>query len=129
MVQSKLLGHLDMLLNFLNKDTNYFRYKTTGVWKSSLTFGAVEIIETSLLLARQPNRIADGLLSIKAKHIVRVMIGDEYVDKLNRIYISLDTVYRIIADISTDIRDQIIHEKKSSTLLIFSIHVDESTDV
>ncbi|KII61409.1 hypothetical protein RF11_12824 [Thelohanellus kitauei] len=57
------------------------------------------------------------------------MIGDEYVNKLNGMYTSLDTVDRRIADISADILDQMIQEMKSSTLPIFSILLDESTDV
>ncbi|KII73947.1 hypothetical protein RF11_08270 [Thelohanellus kitauei] len=44
-------------------------------------------------------------------------------------YISIDTVHRRIADISTDILDQMIQKIKSSTLPILSIQLDESTDV
>ncbi|KII66563.1 hypothetical protein RF11_16025 [Thelohanellus kitauei] len=57
------------------------------------------------------------------------MIGKEYVNKLNGMKISLDTLHRRIADISADILDQMIQEMKSSTLPIFSIQLDESTNV
>ncbi|KII65343.1 Protein ZBED8 [Thelohanellus kitauei] len=77
----------------------------------------------------KPHPIADGLLLPTAKHIVRVMIEEEYVNKLNNMYISLDTVHMRIADISSDILDQMIQEMKSSTLPIFSIQLDESKDV
>ncbi|KII64664.1 hypothetical protein RF11_06597 [Thelohanellus kitauei] len=43
-------------------------------------------------------------------------------------YISIDTVHMVIVDIATDILDQMIQEMKSSTLSIFSIQYDESTD-
>ncbi|KII74847.1 hypothetical protein RF11_12989 [Thelohanellus kitauei] len=68
--------------------------------------------------------IADGLLLSAAKHIVRVMIGEDYVNKFNWIYIPLDTVHRRIADISADIIHQMIQEMKSSALPIFGIQLD-----
>ncbi|KII62156.1 Protein ZBED8 [Thelohanellus kitauei] len=77
----------------------------------------------------KPHTKADELLLSTAKYIVGVMIGEEYVKKLNGIYISLDAVFRRIADIFADILDQMIQEMKSSTLPIFGIQLDESTDV
>ncbi|KII68799.1 hypothetical protein RF11_15068 [Thelohanellus kitauei] len=77
----------------------------------------------------KPHPIADGLLLKTAKHIVRVMIGEEYVNKLNDMYISLDTVDRRIANTSADILDRMIEEMKSSILPIFSIKLYESTYV
>ncbi|KII67557.1 hypothetical protein RF11_14288 [Thelohanellus kitauei] len=73
--------------------------------------------------------IADELLSPKAKHIDRVMIGEEYVKKLNGTKISLGVVYRRIADISADILDQMIQEMKSLILPVLSIQIDESTEL
>ncbi|KII70406.1 Protein ZBED8 [Thelohanellus kitauei] len=77
----------------------------------------------------KPHTIADEVLFHTAKHIVRVVIGEEYVNKFNWIYISLDAVHRRIADISADILDQMIQDMKSSTLEIFSIRLDVSTNV
>ncbi|KII67482.1 hypothetical protein RF11_04721 [Thelohanellus kitauei] len=77
----------------------------------------------------KPHLIADGLLCPTAKHIVLFMIREEYVNKLNGMYTSVDTVHRRIADISADILDKMIQEIKSSILLIFSIKLYESTDV
>ncbi|KII60771.1 SCAN domain-containing protein 3 [Thelohanellus kitauei] len=57
------------------------------------------------------------------------MIGEECVNKLNGMYISLDTIYRRIDDTSADTLDQTIQEMKSSTLPIFSIELDEYTEV
>ncbi|KII64585.1 hypothetical protein RF11_13082 [Thelohanellus kitauei] len=79
--------------------------------------------------AMKPHTIADELLLPTARQIVRVRIGEEYVNKLNGMYISIDTVHRRIADISADMLDQMIREMKSSTLPIFSIQLDELTDV
>ncbi|KII66221.1 hypothetical protein RF11_14743 [Thelohanellus kitauei] len=46
-----------------------------------------------------PNPKPDGLLLPTAKHIFGVMIGEEYVNKLKGMYISLDSVHRRRADI------------------------------
>ncbi|KII68268.1 Protein ZBED8 [Thelohanellus kitauei] len=87
------------------------------------------LVALKIARAMKPNTIADELLFQTAKHIVRVMIGEEYVNKLNCTYISLDTLHGRIADISADILDQIIQVMKSSTLAIISIQLDESTDL
>ncbi|KII69805.1 hypothetical protein RF11_05908 [Thelohanellus kitauei] len=57
------------------------------------------------------------------------MIGGEYVNKLNGMYISFDAGNRIIADIPADIFDQMILEMISLPLPICSIQLDEPTDV
>ncbi|KII71458.1 Zinc finger BED domain-containing protein 5 [Thelohanellus kitauei] len=77
----------------------------------------------------KPHPIADGLLLPTHKTIIRIMIEEEYVNKLNVMYISLDRVHRRIADVSADILDIMIQEMKPSILPIFSIKLDESTDV
>ncbi|KII73104.1 Protein ZBED8 [Thelohanellus kitauei] len=76
----------------------------------------------------KPHAIADELLLPTDKQIAPFVIGEEYVNKLNGIYISLDTVFRRKADISADILDQMIQKIKSSTFRIFSIQFNESTD-
>ncbi|KAM5219559.1 zinc finger BED domain-containing protein 5-like [Hipposideros larvatus] len=77
----------------------------------------------------KPHTIAEDLLLPAAKDIVRVMIGDEFVTKLSAISLSNDTVRTRIDDMSADILDQVIQEIKSAPLPIFSIQLDESTDV
>ncbi|KII62373.1 hypothetical protein RF11_02493 [Thelohanellus kitauei] len=57
------------------------------------------------------------------------MIREECINKLYGICISDYAVRRRIANISADILDQMIQKLKSSTLLIFSIQLDESTEV
>ena len=79
--------------------------------------------------AKKPHTIAEELLLPATKDIVRVMLGAEYVNKLNTISLSNNTVSRRIDDMSADIMEQVIHEMKSAQLGIFSIQLDESTDV
>ncbi|XP_039178217.1 SCAN domain-containing protein 3-like [Crotalus tigris] len=76
-----------------------------------------------------PYTIGEDLLLPAAKDLVRTMIGDEFVMKLSAISLSNDTVRRRIDDMSADILDQVIQEIKSAPLPIFSIQLDESTDV
>ncbi|KAM5251205.1 zinc finger BED domain-containing protein 5-like [Hipposideros larvatus] len=102
---------------------------------ASTTKKNVAAVEASCLVAlritraMKPHTIAEDLLLPVAKDIVRVMIGDEFVMKLSAISLSNDTVCRRIDDISADILDQVIQEIKSAPLPIFSIQLDESTDV
>ncbi|KII63120.1 hypothetical protein RF11_01870 [Thelohanellus kitauei] len=63
---------------------------------------------------------ADKLLFPTAMHIVRVMIGEEYVNKLNDI--TQEYSWHICRFSTLDNR-----EMKSSTLPIFSSQLDEST--
>ncbi|KAK1339678.1 hypothetical protein QTO34_018232 [Cnephaeus nilssonii] len=130
-----------MHLSFTGKDTNYFRSKADGLQKARLDTGGkyhkqnVAAIEASYLVAlriaraMKPYTITEDLLLPAAKDIVRVMIGDEFVMKLSAISLSNDTVCRRIDDMSADILDQVIQEIKSAPLPIFSIQLDESTDV
>ncbi|XP_015685817.1 protein ZBED8-like, partial [Protobothrops mucrosquamatus] len=127
--------------SFAGKDTNYFRSKADGLKKARLDTGGkyhkqnVAAVEASYLVAlriaraMKPHTIAEDLLLPAAKDIVRVMIGDEFVTKLSAISSSNDTVRRRTDDMSADILDQVIQEIKSAPLPIFSIQLDESTDV
>uniref|UniRef100_A0A803K116 DUF4371 domain-containing protein n=1 Tax=Xenopus tropicalis TaxID=8364 RepID=A0A803K116_XENTR len=109
--------------SFASKNTNYFRSKADGLKKTRLDTGG------KIARAMKPHTIAEDLLLPAAKDIVRVMIGDEFVTKLRAISLSNETVRRRIDDMSADILDQVIQEIKSAPLPIFSIQLDESTDV
>ncbi|XP_070257217.1 protein FAM200C-like isoform X1 [Myotis yumanensis] len=142
MKPNKLRRHFDSKHpSFAGKDTNYFRSKADGLKKARLDTGGkyqkenVAAVEASYLVAlriaraMKPHTIAKDLLLPEAKDIVRVMIGDEFVTKLSAISLSNDTIRRRIHDMSADILNQVIQEIKSAPLPIFSIQLDESTDV
>ncbi|XP_040275585.1 protein ZBED8-like [Bufo bufo] len=141
MKPNKLKRHFDSKHpSFAGRDTNYFRSKADALKKARLDTGGryykqnVAAVEASYLVARRiaramkPHTIGEDLLLPAAKDIVRVMIGDEYVTKLNAISLSNDTVRRRLDDMSTDILSQVVQEIKSAPLPIFSIQLDESTD-
>ena len=87
------------------------------------------LVALRIAKAKKPHTIAEELLLPATKDIVQVMLGAEYVNKLNTISLSNNTVSRRIDDMSADIMEQVIHEMKSAQLGIFSIQLDESTDV
>ncbi|KAK1345281.1 LOW QUALITY PROTEIN: hypothetical protein QTO34_013992 [Cnephaeus nilssonii] len=135
---NKLKRHFDSKHpSFAGKDTNYFRSKADGLKKARLDTGGkyhkqnVAAIEASYLNRQsyETSHIAEDLLLPAAKDIVRVMIGEEFVIKLSAISLSNDTVCRRIDDMSADILNQVIQEIKPAPLPIFSIQLDESTNI
>lgn len=144
MKPNKLKRHFDSKhLSFASRDINYFRSKADALKKARLDTGgkyykqnaaAVELEASYLVALRiaramKPHTIGEDFLLPAAKDIVRVMIGDEFVTKLNAISLSNDTVRRRLNDMSADILGQVIQEIKSAPLPIFSLQLDESTDV
>ena len=127
--------------NFAGKDVQYFKNKADGVKKSRLDLGGkyqqqnMAAIEASYLVAlridkaKKPHTIAEELLLPATKDIVRVMLGAENDNKLNTISLPNNTVSRRIDDMSADTMEQVIQKIKSAPLGIFSIQLDESTDV
>ena len=87
------------------------------------------LVALRIAKAKKPHTIAEELLLPATKDIARVMLGAEYVNKLNAISLSNNTVSRRIDDMSADIMEPVIQEMKSAPLGIFSIQLDESTDV
>ncbi|XP_060855173.1 zinc finger BED domain-containing protein 5-like [Metopolophium dirhodum] len=71
--------------------------------------------------------IGENLILPSIKDAVHCMFGEKYVNKINAIPLSNDTVSRRIKDISYDIEETILKDINNSEL--FSIQVDESTDV
>ncbi|KAL6046540.1 hypothetical protein STEG23_018200 [Scotinomys teguina] len=143
MKPNKLKRHFDSKhLSFAGKDITYFRSKADELKRARPDTGGVKYprqnviaVEASYLVAlriartMKPHTFAEDLLLPVAKDGVRVMIGDEFVTRLNTVSLSNDTVRRRIDDMSVDILSQVIEEIKSSPLPIFSIQLDESTDV
>lgn len=142
MKPNKLKRHFESKhSSFAGKDTSYFRSKADGLKKARLDTGSrpykqnVAAVEASYLVAlriardMKPHTFAEHLLFPVAKDSVQVMIGDEFVTKLSAVSLSNDTVRRRIHDMSADILDQVIQEIKSAPLPIFSVQLDESTDI
>ena len=90
---------------------------------------ALYLVTLKIAKAKKPHTIAEELLLPATKDIVRVMLGAEYVNKVNTISLSNNTISRRIHDMSADIMEQVIQEMKSAPLGIFSIQLDESTDM
>ena len=63
-----------------------------------------------------------------AKVLVKYVIGDEAVSKLNSVSVSNNTIQQRITEMSTDIKDQVITEVRGSKYGS-AIQLDESTDV
>ena len=97
--------------------------------KNMTAIEASYLVALRIAKAKKPHTIAEELLLPATKDIVRVMLGAEYVNKLNTTSLSNITVSRRIDDMSANIMEQIIQEMKSAPLGIFSIQLDESTDV
>ncbi|KAI6647156.1 zinc finger BED domain-containing protein 5-like [Oopsacas minuta] len=57
------------------------------------------------------------------------MLGEDDVKKLAPLSISNNTVHRRIVDMSEDVKLQVISEMITAPLGLFSIQLDESTDV
>ena len=133
MKPNKMKRHFDAKHpNFAGKDVQYYKNKADGVKKAGLMLAAStnrKIFQPLMLhiwwLSESPKprtkTISEELLQPATKDIVRVMLGAEYVSKLNTISLSYNTVSIRIDDISADIMEQVIQEMKSAPLGIFSI--------
>ena len=86
--------------------------------------------EISLLIAKntKAHTIAENLVLPAAKILVRNLIGEKEVEKLNSVSLSNDTVKRRIHDMSDDISDEVTTAVKASKYG-FAMQLDESTDV
>ena len=79
--------------------------------------------------AKKPHVIGEELILPCTKDIVHHMLGDNAVKSLECVSLSNNTVQRRITDMSADILTQVVDEIKTSPLDLFTLQVDESTDV
>uniref|UniRef100_A0A3B4Y6R1 HAT C-terminal dimerisation domain-containing protein n=1 Tax=Seriola lalandi dorsalis TaxID=1841481 RepID=A0A3B4Y6R1_SERLL len=99
----------------------------------SLTGNSKCGLKASYLVARRvaqskkPFTIAEELVLPAAVDMCREMIGEAAAKKLLTIPLSNDTVSHRIADMASDIQQQLLERIKSSKF--FSLQMDESTDV
>lgn len=137
---SKLKAHLESKHpGCIDKDRQFFETKLEGVKKQRLdasgtfrqqTEAAVEasyIVSYQIAKCQKPHTIGEQLVLPCAKEMVRLLVGEKFVQKVENVSLSNDTVKRRISDMSEDIKEQVISEIKSAGL--FSIQLDESTDV
>ena len=86
--------------------------------------------EIALLVAKnkKPHTIAEELIMPAAKVLVKHVIGDKADSKLNSVSVSNNTIQLRFAEMSTDVKEQVITEVQSSKYG-FATQLDESTDV
>ena len=102
--------------------TGQFYQNKDGIIKASY--------EVSLLVAqnKKAHVIAESLILPAAKILVRNLIGEESVAKLDSVSLSNNTVKRRIEEMSVDITDQVVAGVRDSKFG-FALQLDESTDV
>ncbi|XP_068223303.1 protein FAM200C-like [Palaemon carinicauda] len=98
--------------------TEKFKEKNDKITESSYV--------VALEIAKQIKKhtIGENLIKPCALKMVEIVLGKEM-----KVPLSNSTVQRRMSDIATDIKDQVVPEIKSSTFGLFSIQLDESTDV
>ena len=85
----------------------------------------------SLHIAKEKklHTIGESLIKPCAKKMVEIVLGKEAEKKIGAIPLSNNTVQRRIAEMSADIKEQVIEEIRSAPFGLFSMLLDESTDV
>ena len=85
----------------------------------------------SFMIAKEckPYTIGETLVKPCATKMARIVLGHESEKKLKQIPLSNDTVKQRVADLSGNINKQVISEIKNSPFGLFSIQLDETTDV
>jgi hypothetical protein len=139
---NKLIRHLKTKhCSLADRGTEFFKRKAEIVKKTRLdSSGSYQqenatAVEASYLVAQRiakvkiPHTIAEELILPCAKDIVSVMMGSDYLIKLQPLSSSNDTIRRRIQDMVYYILSQVVDEIKSCPSGMFSIQLDESTDV
>ena len=76
---------------------------------------------------KKPHTIGENLIKACLKRAVKVVLGEESANKIDKIPLSNNTVKDRITRMSADIKEKVIVEISTSPL--FAIQLDESTDV
>ena len=77
---------------------------------------------------KKPHTIAEELIIPAAKVLVKHVIGDEAVSKLNSVSVSNNTIQQRITEMSIDVKEQAITKVQGSKYR-FAMQLDVSTDV
>ena len=142
MKPNKLRRHLESKHpNFINKDLSFFKNKSEQLKKAHLdshgsykrkgkaALMASYIVSLRIAKAKKPHVIGEELILPCTKDIVHHMLGDKAAESLDCLSLSNNTVQRRIADMPVAILTQVTNEIKTSPLGLFTLQVDESTDV
>jgi hypothetical protein len=97
--------------------------------KNDAAVEALYLVAQRIAKVKKPHSTAEELILPCAKDIVSVMMGSDYLIKLQPLSLSNDTIRRRIQDMAYDILSQVVDEIKSCPSGMFSIKLNESTDV
>ncbi|XP_060856041.1 zinc finger MYM-type protein 6-like [Metopolophium dirhodum] len=118
---SKLKSHLD---------TKHPNYKCNEDLLSRYSFCCEGFIFISIFAKNnKPHTIGENLVLPAAIDLCTEILGKEAANKLKTIPASNNTVQRRIVDISENIKQQLLNRLSSKPMNLFSIQLDESTDV
>lgn len=136
----KLKQHMESKhKQYVGKDHDFFvrhknnmkkqRLDSTGIFQQDMEAAVEASFHVSYLIAqkKKPHNIGEELIKPCTATIVKLMLGENQANKLNKLSLSNNTVQRRIFELSQDIKEQVIEEIKKADL--FSIQLDESTDV
>ena len=144
LVPSKLKRHLDSKHPGVgSKQIEYFESHAAQQKKQAKklkTFmrlpekGLIASYKVAHLLAKRKkaHTEAETVIAPALAIIVETVLGTEAAEKVKKVPLSNDTIARRIEDLSSDLKDQIrehFETPEDNSLLLWSIQVDESTDV
>ena len=76
---------------------------------------------------KKPHTIGETLIKPCALNIVKLILGETSAKKIQRVSLSNNTIRRRISLMSTDLKQQVMHKLKASSM--FSMQLDKSVDV
>ena len=85
-------------------------------------------VALEIVRQKKPHTIGENLIKSCSLKIVKLMLGNVK-KKIAAVLLSNSTIQRRIKDMAADIRDPVVQEIKSAAFGLFSIQLDESTDV
>ena len=139
---SKLIPHLEKVyLEHKHKNAEVFKKKeacvkrqrldTSGTFRQQSQTFVEASYAASLIITKQIKQYTTGENLVKpcAFEMARIVLGQENEKKLKQISLPNNTVQRWISDLADDIKQQVISDIENAEFGLFSIQLDESTDV
>lgn len=139
---TKLKQHLQNVhATHKSKDKSYFerhgqalkrmKLDSSGLFSQTNQKNTEASYVVSLEIARQlkPHTIGEKLIKPCAQKMAEIVLGKEAETKIAAIPLSNNSVQRRIVEMSEDIKAQVVEEIKSAAFGLFSLQLDESTDV